>query len=96
MGMVISTLAALSTFHPEANPALSGQGIYKQKEVRNKQIHRLLGILPTVAGNSYRHRIGRKFNTPQKGLSYVEVKYSNGIFFLLINNIRIFFICWID
>jgi len=24
MGMLISTLAAISTFHPEANPSLSG------------------------------------------------------------------------
>lgn len=24
MGMLISTLSAISTFHPEANPALSG------------------------------------------------------------------------
>jgi len=24
MGMFVSTIAALSTFHPEANPALSG------------------------------------------------------------------------
>lgn len=29
MGMLISTIAAISTFHPEANPALAGQGVYK-------------------------------------------------------------------
>lgn len=28
MGMFVSTIAALSTFHPEANPALSGQKVY--------------------------------------------------------------------
>lgn len=28
MGMVISSLSAVSTLHPEANPALSGQNIY--------------------------------------------------------------------
>jgi citrate synthase len=28
MGMFVSTLAALSTFHPEANPALMGEKIY--------------------------------------------------------------------
>ncbi len=36
MGMLISTLAAISTFHPEANPALSGQNIYQDKKLRNK------------------------------------------------------------
>lgn len=29
MGMFVSTIAALSTFHPEANPALAGEKIYK-------------------------------------------------------------------
>lgn len=28
MGMVVSTVAAISTFHPEANPALAGQEVY--------------------------------------------------------------------
>lgn len=28
MGMMISTLAAISTFHPEVNPALAGEGVY--------------------------------------------------------------------
>lgn len=28
MGMLISTIASLSTFHPEANPALQGEGLY--------------------------------------------------------------------
>jgi len=32
MGMLVSTLAAISTFHPEANPALSGQDVYKVKK----------------------------------------------------------------
>lgn len=64
MGMLISTLSAISTFHPEANPALSGQSIYKNEEFRNKQIYRLLGMTPTVAANSFRHRIGREYNLP--------------------------------
>lgn len=29
MGMLISTLMTVSTLHPEANPALAGQGVYK-------------------------------------------------------------------
>jgi len=28
MGMLVSTVAAISTFHPEANPALAGQNVY--------------------------------------------------------------------
>jgi citrate synthase len=43
-GMFISAIAALSTFHAEANPALQGSDLYvKNKKVRNKQIFRLLG-----------------------------------------------------
>lgn len=38
MGMVITALSAVSTFHPEANPALSGQNVYAEKKIRNKQI----------------------------------------------------------
>jgi hypothetical protein len=29
--------------------------------------------MPTIAANSYRHRIGRKYNTPAPNLGYVEV-----------------------
>lgn len=36
MGMFISTMSAFSTFHPEANPALAGSDVYKNKELRNK------------------------------------------------------------
>ena len=59
MGMLCSSIAALSTLHPEQNPSLVGESIYKDKKVRNKQIYRLLGSVPTIAANAYRHRIGR-------------------------------------
>lgn len=36
MGMVITALSAISTLHPESNPALSGQGVYSEKKMRNK------------------------------------------------------------
>lgn len=36
MGMFISTMAAISTTHPAANPALAGQGVYKDTKLRNK------------------------------------------------------------
>ena len=32
MGMFVSSIAALSTFHPEANPALAGQQIYSDSK----------------------------------------------------------------
>jgi citrate synthase len=64
MGMLVSTIAAVSTFHPESNPALAGQNIYDDRKMRNKQIHRIMGNVPTIAANCYRHRIGRNFNIP--------------------------------
>jgi citrate synthase len=73
MGMFISGLAAMSTFHPEANPALAGSDLYLNDElIRNKQIFRILGKVPTLAANAYRHRIGRPYNVPQHELSYSE------------------------
>lgn len=72
MGILISTIAGYSTLKPEANPALSGESIYKDINSRNKQIYRLLGLVPTIAANSYRHRIGREYNAPSEKLSYVE------------------------
>lgn len=64
MGMLCSAVAALSTLHPEQNPSLVGEAVYKNKKVRNKQIYRLLGGVPTIAANAYRHRIGREYNKP--------------------------------
>lgn len=31
-----------------------------------------MGVMPTIAANSFRHRIGRKYNTPAANLGYVE------------------------
>ena len=41
--------------------------------MRNKQVHRILGTMPTIAVNAYRHRIGRSYNKPHADLGYVEV-----------------------
>jgi citrate synthase len=79
MGMFVSTMAALSTFHPEANPALAGQEVYKDSEMRNKQIYRILGTAPTIAASSYRHRIGREYNNPKYG------GYTENFFYMLDN-----------
>lgn len=32
--------------------------------MRNKQIFRILGKVPTIAACAYRHRIGRPYNNP--------------------------------
>lgn len=74
MGMVISTITAMSTFHPEANPALAGQNVYNDDRMRNKQIHRILGTIPTISAFAYRQRIGRPYVDPAPGeeLSYCE------------------------
>lgn len=72
MGMFISTTAAMSTFHPEANPALQGAEIYASERLRNKQIKRIIGKATSVAANCYRHRIGREFNAPHGKLGYTE------------------------
>ncbi|CAG8504071.1 9501_t:CDS:2 [Paraglomus brasilianum] len=73
MGMFISGIAAMSTFHPDANPALVGSSIFtKNEQARNKQIFRLLGKTPTLAAIAYRHRIGRTYNPPQNSFTYTE------------------------
>lgn len=73
MGMLISSIASLGTFYSDANPALQGTDIYKKNiALRNKQIFRILGKLPTIAACAYRHRIGRPYNMPVNDLSYTE------------------------
>merc|ERR1719471_2078795 len=73
MGMLITALSALGTVHPEANPALSGQGVYNDKRMRNKQINRAIGSVATISAFAYRHRQGRPYVYPASdGLSYAE------------------------
>ncbi len=63
MGMLISGLALMSTMHTEARDVEDGA-------IRDKQILRMLGKLPTIAAISYRHRIGRPINYPNSDLAY--------------------------
>ncbi len=63
MGMMISALAFMSTMHPDAHDV-------ENEAVRNKQILRMLGKLPTIAAIGYRHRIGRPMNYPNSDLGY--------------------------
>lgn len=72
MGMLVSAISALSTFHPDANPALRGQDLYNSKSVRNKQIARVLGKVPTIAAATNLRRNGRQPVFPSNNLSYAE------------------------
>lgn len=63
MGMLIGSIAALSTFYPEANQV-------DDPQIRQKQIWRVLGKLPTIAAFAYRRRIGRPFVYPDSTLGY--------------------------
>lgn len=73
MGMLVSTMSAMSTFQPEQNPALFPEkDVYADPLVKNLQIQRILGRAPTVAAAAYRHRIGRNFNLPDRSKGYVE------------------------
>ena len=65
MGMLISTVAALSTFYPEA------KNIH-DPEVRKRQIRRMIGKMPTLAAYSYRHRVGQPYVYPDPDLSYAK------------------------
>ncbi|EEE56613.1 hypothetical protein OsJ_05993 [Oryza sativa Japonica Group] len=62
----------LSVFHPDANPALRGQDLYKSKQVRDKQIVRVLGKAPTIAAAAYLRLAGRPPILPTNSLSYSE------------------------
>ena len=63
MGMFISTIAALSTFYPEANDV-------NDAENRMAQIKRLIAKVPTVAAYTYRHHCGFPYVSPDDDLTY--------------------------
>jgi citrate synthase len=63
MGVFISTVAALSTFYPEANKI-------HDPAVREHQIHRLIAKTPTIAAFAYRHMRGLPYSYPDNDLSY--------------------------
>jgi citrate synthase len=65
MSMLCSTVAALSSFYPEA------KNIHEPTQ-RNISIIRLLAKLPTLAAFCYRHIKGLPFIYPDNDLSYVE------------------------
>jgi citrate synthase len=63
MGILVSTLAALSTFYPEAKNV-------GDRAVRDKQVIRLIAKMPTLAAFAYRHARGLPYAYPDDELSY--------------------------
>ena len=63
MGMLASTVSALSTFYPEAKEV-------REPATRRQQIIRLIAKIPTLAAFAYRHSIGWPFSYPDNELSY--------------------------
>jgi citrate synthase len=63
MGMLISTVAALSTFYPEAKNIFDA-------ETRRRQVWRLIAKMPTLAAFAYRHSLGMPYVYPDNELSY--------------------------
>jgi len=63
MGMLLSTVGALSTFYPEAKEIFNS-------ELRDIQINRLISKMPTLAAFSYRHAMGLPYVYPDNELSY--------------------------
>lgn len=65
MGMLVSTIAGLSTFYPNAKHIFDA-------ESRKLQIYRLIGKIPTLAAFAYRHSQGMAYIYPSNDLSYAE------------------------
>jgi len=65
MGMLISVVAALSTFYPEA-------GNVSDPENRLLQVQRLIAKVPTIAAFSYRHSLGLPYVQPDNELGFAE------------------------
>jgi citrate synthase len=63
MGVFVSTVAALSTFYPEAKHIAD-------PDARRFQVHRLIAKTPTLAAFAYRHSIGMPYAYPDNDLSY--------------------------
>ena len=63
MGMLVGTIAALSTFYPDAKDV-------DDPESREKQTWRLIAKMPTMAAFAYRHSLGLPYVYPDNDLSY--------------------------
>ena len=63
MGMLVSTVAALSTVYPEARDVLDAEN-------RRLQIVRLISKMPTISAYTYRHSRGLPYVYPDNDLNY--------------------------
>jgi citrate synthase len=63
MGMLVSTVAAMSTFYRDASDITNARS-------RREQQYRLLAKVPTLAAFAYRHSVGLPFAYPDNELSY--------------------------
>jgi citrate synthase len=63
MGIFIAMVSALSTFYPDAKDIFDEQ-------CRDKQIHRLIAKVGTIAAFAYRHRTGLPYSYPDNDLGY--------------------------
>ncbi len=65
MGMLVSAVAALSTFYPEAKQI-------DDVDVRHKQIVRLIAKMPTLAAGAHRFSVGMPFVYPDNTLDFAS------------------------
>jgi citrate synthase len=65
MGMLVSTMAALSTFYPDSKDVRS-------QENQMHSIHRIIGKIPIIAAYGYRHSKGLDYIAPEPNLGYAE------------------------
>lgn len=64
MGMLMSTVAAMSTFYPDAKNIFD-------PENRLLQVYRLIAKMPTLGAYAYRHALGQPVVYPDNELSFV-------------------------
>ncbi len=65
MGMLLSSVGALSTFYPEARNI-------KDPDIRHDQVVRLIAKMPTLGAWSFRHAQGKPYVYPDNELTYTE------------------------
>src|SRR5712692_2203631 len=63
MGILVSTVAALSTFYPDAKSV-------SDPAVQREQVVRLIAKMPTLAAFAHRHAMGLPYAYPDNELSY--------------------------
>src|SRR5215213_4895263 len=63
MGMLLSSVGALSTFYPDAAQI-------KDPDIRYSHVVRLIAKMPTLAAFAYRHNMGQPYVYPDNDLRY--------------------------